>query len=99
MLVDIPFQPKWQHKMLVGLKTCTSRTKRYGHTGDTFRHFGKTFIMLSIEKRTLKNIADNLYTQEGCDSQEEFKEVWIELHPRKGWVPNQKVFVHFFEKV
>lgn len=98
MLVDIPFQPEWRHKMLTGIKTCTSRTKRYGNPGDRFRQFGVNFVILFVEKHTLDYIANNLYKQEGCDNPDEFKEIWLSLHPRKGWVPDQKVFTHFFRK-
>ncbi len=96
--VTIPFQPYWFHKILTGLKTCTSRTKRYGRSGDRFSQFGANFTILSVEKHRLYYIANNLYKEEGCDSPEEFKGVWLELHPRKGWVPTQVVWVHFFRK-
>ena len=96
--VIIPFQPHWQHKMLAGLKTCTSRRKKHGNKGDTFRHFGASFVILTVEKYYLSVIAEYLYKEEGCDSPNEFIKIWTELHPIKGWVPDQKVFVHFFRK-
>ncbi len=96
--VIIPFQPHWREKMLKGIKTCTSRPLKYGDTGNWFSQFGATFKILSVNKYALHHIADNLYKEEGCDSPEEFKRIWIKLHPRKGWVPNQEVFTHFFRK-
>lgn len=96
--IILPLMPRWQHKMLLGLKTATSRPNKYGHAGDTFRQFGANFVILSIEKHTLGYIADNLYKEEGCDSPDEFKEVWSKLHPRKGFIPTQLVWVHFFRK-
>ena len=96
--VFIPFQFHWQYKMLRGIKTCTSRPQKYGNTNDTFNQFGTNFIILSVSKFTLEHIANTLYKEEGCDSPEEFRKIWVELHPRKGWVPNQEVFVHFFRK-
>lgn len=96
--VIIPFQSHWLHKMLVGIKTCTTRTKRYGNPGDKFTHFGANFIILSIEKYRLDYVAEFLYRQEGYDSLNEFKNEWLRLHPIKGWVPNQIVFTHFFKK-
>jgi len=96
--VTIPFQPYWKEKMLNGEKTCSSRNKRYGNIKDTFEQFDTTFQITNIIKLPLNFIALNLYKREGCDSPEEFKKVWIELHPRKGWVSDQKVFTHFFKK-
>lgn len=97
--IIIPFQPEWQDKMLNGIKTCTSRTKKYGNPGDWFEQFDSTFKLLSVSKFTLEHIANTLYLKEGCDSPDEFIKVWIELHPRKGWVPEQIVFTHFFRRV
>ncbi len=96
--ITIPFQSHWLHKMLVGLKTCTSRTKKYGNTGDTFEQFGTTFRILSVDRYILKHVADILYMEEGCDKPEEFRKIWMKLHPGKGFVPTQTVWVHFFRK-
>ena len=96
--VLIPFMPEWKEKMLNGIKTCTSRTKKYGSIGDYFKQFGAIFEITNIIKLPLSYIADILYIKEGCDSPEEFKKIWIKLHPRKGWVPNQEVFAHLFRK-
>ena len=98
MIIDIPFKSKWLHKMVVGTKTCTSRTKAYGKAEDRFRQFGHWFAILLIERQKLSYVAKYLYKEEGCDSPDEFKQIWCKLHPRKGWVDNQVVFVHFFRK-
>lgn len=94
----IPFQLEWQNKILNGIKTCTSRTKKYGNPGDWFEQFGSTFKISTVEKFPLEHVADFLYKEEGCDNPEEFIKIWVELHPRKGWVPNQIVFTHFFRR-
>ncbi len=39
---------------------------------------------------------DRLYLQEGCESPEEFQRAWSGLHPRKGFVPERPVYVHWF---
>ena len=53
MNVIIPFRPEFKDKMLKGLKTATSRTKKYGNAGDTFNAFGATFriIHVSVEEQ------------------------------------------------
>lgn len=96
--IILPLQPRWQHKMLLGLKIVTSRPHKYGHAGDTFRYFGANFVILAIEKHTLDYVANNLYKEEGCDNPDEFRRIWSMLHPRKGFIPTQLVWVHFFRK-
>lgn len=96
--ITVPFKPHWQQKMLLGQKTCTSRTKKYGNPNDTFEQFGSNFRIVSIEKHRLDYVAYSLYKEEGCFSPEEFMREWMKLHPRAGWVPIQVVFVHFFRK-
>ncbi len=97
--VNIPFQEKWQEKMVYNIKTCTSRTKKYGNPGDTFVIFGALFKILKVERLTLTWVANNLYKEEGCDNPEEFGHIWISLHPRAGWRPSQVVFTHHFERI
>lgn len=106
MEVKIPFQERWREKMLSGPtmlrgvpKTCTSRTSPYGQPGDTFQAFGATFELLAVRPLTLGVVAMYFAPAEGCASPDAFKEVWIELHPRKGWKPNQLVYVHQFRRL
>ncbi len=98
MKVKIPFQEEFRDRMLDGKKTCTSRTKRYGEVGDTFEAFGAELRIAITHKHPLYNVADILYEQEGFDTPEEFKACWIKLHPRRGFDPEQKVWVHFFRR-
>jgi len=98
MKVKIPFKERFREPMLNGQKTMTSRTKRYGQLGDTFDAFGTTFTIQGVFPTTLGNVAINLFKQEGCRSTEDFVEVWKKIHPRKGFVADQTVQVHVFEK-
>ena len=97
--VGIPFQVRWRDRMLSGWKTCTSRTRKYGAPGDTFDAFGVTFEIIDVEQAELIYVAVGLHKKEGCSTPWEFKEVWKELHPRKGWDDSQKVWVHLFRRV
>jgi hypothetical protein len=56
------------------------------------------FELLAVAKLPLEEVSKNLFRQEGCSSPEEFREIWAELHPRKGFVPEQMVYVHWFSK-
>jgi hypothetical protein len=96
MAASLPFQPRWREAMLSGRKVCTSRSRRFGRPGDTFQAFGTGFELRAIERLPLLHVKDHLYLQEGCESPDEFQRAWNELHPRRGFVPEQPVYVHWF---
>ena len=96
--VELPFKPEFQRVMLSGRKTMTSRTKRYGKRGDTFQAFGTTFKILDVSELQLDEVEKHYY-EEGCCSEECFRETWEKLHPRRGFDPEQWVYTHYFEKV
>jgi hypothetical protein len=84
-------------------KFCTSRTKRYGTTGDTFTvtdRLGrsKIFVIEQVLELDLGFVARTLFAYEGVDSPFEFIKLWKKIHPFKKWDPTQKVFVHYFKE-
>lgn len=93
-----PFSPEFEKSMLKGIKTKTSRNKKYGEIGDTFTAFGNKFTIVNIEKEKLEKVANEYCVEEGFMKPEEFIEKWNKLHPIKKWDPEQIVFVHSFEK-
>jgi len=98
MKVKIPFMEQFREPMLAGIKTCTSRTKKYGEEGDTFEVFGAMFEIQSVCRFPLRAVASELYKYEGFNQPEEFIDIWTSLHPRKGYDPEQRVNVHFFRR-
>ena len=98
MRINIPFQESWREAVLDGRKVCTSRGKRYGKPGDTFGAFGQEFELLAVARVSLEDVSQHLFRQEGCSSPEELRAIWAELHPRKGFVPEKMVYVHWFSK-
>lgn len=96
--IHIPFLAEFKDAMLSGRKTMTSRTKRYGEEGDTFNAFGATFKIVNVSQMSLRLIANEYYVDEGCDSDNDFVNIWKRIHPRKGFIPAQMVWVHKFEK-
>lgn len=98
MRVKIPFKEQFKDRMLLGTKTFTSRTKRMGKPKDTFEAFGATFKIKDVLRMKLDTVA-GFYEEEGCDSREDFIEIWKLIHPRNGFDPEQWVFVHEFERV
>lgn len=99
MKIRIPFN-KWSRERLKeGKKTATSRTRRYGVVGDVFTVDGITYQLEVIANVTLQTVCDVAYDIEGAKSKEEFIKIWEEIHPRKGWVPDQHVWFHRFKPI
>ena len=101
--VKIPFLPQFKDPMLSGQKTITSRTRRYGQTGDTFLAWGEVFEIREVTHVLLSSVRDRYYQQEGFASPEAFEACWNVLHPIRGYrrlsVPDQSVYAHSFQKL
>jgi hypothetical protein len=74
----------------------TARTKKYGERGDQFESFDVPFVILKVEKVSLREIADKHFKEEGVESPQAYEKKWAEIHPNKGFVPEQLVFLHTF---
>jgi len=107
MQIEIPFN-NWSKKRLYRYKTATSRNYRYGNIGDQFTVtiqvneetiYVKLFEITHIERVTLAFVRDHFYQQEGCDSEDEFIAIWNEIHPRKRFDDEQKVWLHLFKEI
>ena len=98
MQVYVPFKDGFKEAMLCGVKTATSRTRKYGNQDDTFTAFGVEFKITDVSVFTLDSIATHLWKQEGCGSKEQFKRIWTQLHPVAGFQPDQRVWVHRFRR-
>jgi len=98
MKVRIPFLARFREPLLSGQKIWTSRSRWYGNIGDTFPAFGETFIILDRTKMPLDNVA-NHFVEEGCESREDFIKLWKQIHPYRGFIPKQMVYVHIFKKI
>ena len=96
--VAIPFHEQFRLAMLDGSKTQTARTKRYARVGDMFMAFGERFEVLGTTMESLWVVQES-WKAEGCTSPEEFKGIWEQLHPRRGFDPEQVVWVHRFTMV
>jgi len=97
--IKIPFNVWSKSRLSVGCKTATSRTKRYGKVGDVFIVDGIRYELILVVKLPLWFIADNFYKSEGAFSSQEFINVWISIHPRKGFDKNEYVWYHLFRKI
>ena len=97
--VAINFLERFRDSMLNNVKTSTTRMKPMGHVGDRFMAFGAEFEILSVEHVHLGDVADILWKEEGATSRDEFIEIWKSIHPRKGFDPKRRAWLHHFRRV
>lgn len=94
----IPFNKWSKDRLQAGKKTCTSRRKPYGHIGDVFYVDGVTYILTDIMQMKLSEIMEHWYQAEGCNSPEEFKQIWSLIHRKIGFIPDMVVYLHCFQR-
>jgi hypothetical protein len=87
------------HCSLISVENKDSYVGKYGDEGDTFTVDGIKYCLTQVTKVSLGSIRDCCYDVEGCRNPEHFEKVWVEIHPRKGWVDKQKVWFHRFERI
>jgi len=97
--IKLPFNEWSIERLEKNMKTATTRRKRYGKPGDHFIAAGKKWMLTEVRRIRLGEVAEKYYRQEGAESPEEFIEVWKKIHPRAGWTPEKRVWIHFFEPV
>jgi rRNA processing protein Gar1 len=97
MRIHIPFREQFKEVMRTGKKTCTSRNEKYGDVGDIFGAFSKWFVLTEVRQEKLTTVAHFLYREEGFNRSSEFMDCWNQIHPRKGYVSEQVVWVHIFK--
>lgn len=54
------------------------------------------YVLNLVVKLPLWFIRWHLYESEGCESGDEFEEVWTNIHPKKGFVDSDEVWYHHF---
>ena len=96
MEIKIPFNLWSQEKFLRRLKNATSRYKKYAEVGDTFVLQTKRYYINLVVKLPLWFIRNYLYESEGCATPEEFEDIWIDIHKRRGFRMKDMVWYHHF---
>lgn len=93
----MPFLERMEEAARRGEKTTTARTKRYGRPGDLVAtRNGLLLRFTEVEKVRLDVVRDHYWRDEGCSSSEDFEQVWNGIHPLRGFVPDQMVWLHRF---
>lgn len=99
--IIIPFNDWSKKRLALGVKTATSRNKKYGEPGDYFEvNLGDQgtvrYELVFVKKKRLVDIAKHNWKSEGCTDELEFIKVWCDIHPKKGFEPRQEVWYHSF---
>lgn len=99
--IDLPFQPEFKERMLSGKKTCTTRTRRYGRSGDYFTTFGKYFVLTEVYPIRLTRVVYFHFEDEGFDSPQAFIECWDKIHPTVKYNDrrDRTVYIHYFQPI
>jgi hypothetical protein len=108
--IEIPFNDWSKDKLRRGIKTATTRSKKYGEPGDTFEvrfnleqheRFSRvrTYELVSITRKSLANVAERHFKEEGAESPQEFIEVWNDTHPRRKFRSQDIKYFHRFKEV
>jgi hypothetical protein len=99
--INLLFLPDFEQSMLTGKKTATTRTRRFGHVGDWFFAFGKTFVLIEVYRTPLTRVVYFLYQEEGFNTPQELIACWNGLHPDIKYEDqrDRPVYVHQFQPV
>ncbi len=98
MRITIPFRAHFRDAIIQGRKTVTSRTRKYGKPGDEFEAFGFVFVVDRLERVRLATVANQHFQVEGFSNPEQFKNEWMDIHPRRGYDSEQRVWLHWFRR-
>jgi len=102
MKIDINFMSKSRHQLELGIKTCTTRSRRLGIVGDCFFVLlstgTKRYELTKVIKVPLSTVYHYYYKQEGYSTKEEFGRMWITLHPIRRLDMKWLVWLHIFKE-
>lgn len=86
-------------RIKAGLKTMTCRNEKYGEPGDLLASPAGTLLLKDVRRAQLGEVAYDYYREEGCANPEVFIEIWNRIHPKRGFHPDDWVWLHEFEVV
>lgn len=98
-IINIPFNLWSRQKLEDGVKSATTRRKRYGLPGDQFIVNDRAYELTAVKRVTLETVKNECWKVEGCNNADHFKKIWVEIHRRMGFIPHMRVWIHFFKEV
>lgn len=97
--IELPFNMWSRIRIDSQQKKATSRYKKYGTVGDTFKVENKNYELELVIKLPLWFVSEDLYRSEGADTLQEFIGIWKEIHPKKDFRPFDEVWYHHFKEI
>jgi hypothetical protein len=99
--IEIPFREDMRLAVSQKRKFCTTRSKKYGEPGDFFELMSEDgshhdYLLIAVRRHTLNYVVHNLWCIEGCANLDEFLNLWDDIHKRKEYDPEQKLWTHYF---
>lgn len=95
----LPFRDDMAEAIRAGRKKATTRTKKYGSVGDVLDTKAGPVRLTRVIGLQLREVARHFYLEEGFASSADFRVAWAEIHPRAGFRPEERVYLHIFEPV
>ena len=94
----LPFLPEFVPLIQSGRKTMTCRSKRYvGPQGGMVDSPAGVLHVHYVERVSLGFVRRHLWEKEGCQSGQDFEDIWRRIHPRAGFKADTKVWLHVFD--
>ncbi len=101
---EIPFNYTDPKDVYSGRKTATRRAHRYGAgRGMKMRAVFKEYrivdlSIIAVYNQKLGEMTEEDAGKEGYGSLAAFRRAWVEIHPRRGWNPEENVWVIEWKK-
>ena len=84
---------------LAGQKTQQRRAGVYAYPGETFKLEETEFVVKDLRHETLGDMTDVEARKEGYPNMEFYRDLILRMHKGMEWNPDDKVWVHEFERV
>lgn len=98
-LVRIPYKVRFRESLTHDVKVQTARFQKMGNVGDVFLAYGHRFIIDAVYKLDVETVARDFWADEGCDSEQDFRNVWREIHPKRQFISTETPYVHRFHRI
>lgn len=95
----LPFDERFHDAIRAGRKRMTVRTRRFGRPGDVLSTEVGRVELEAVEPIALGVAVEQFFADDGFSSPDDFKSFWNALHPRTGYRPERRVYLHRFRLV
>lgn len=97
-LIVMPFYERFRKPLANGVKTWSTRSRKYVDVGELFSGFDMVFQCDAVLQLTFKTVLQH-WREEGFNSKQDFIETWAKIHPRVSADLYRVYYVHIFHRV